>query len=122
MTDIKLGSHSFVERNLLNEKNDCTVRALSEALGIPYLEAYGMMIGYGRKAKKRFNCRPMYSELGTAMPRPAMTVERYVSLIAHSGRWIIEIRGHVFAVIEGEIKDMYPSYNLSRHVVQAWRF
>lgn len=118
---IKLGSQTFAERNILGEKNDCTVRAFADAMGIEYMTAYGMMLGFGRKKGKGFRCDSLYARYAEPMPRPSMTVANYVKFIAHTGNWIIEIRGHVFAVRNGEIRDINPSYNLERHVVKAWR-
>lgn len=106
------------------EKNDCTVRALAEAFEIPYLEAYGMLLVNGRKFKHRFNfirfMRETYPHI-QEMPKPHMTVANYINTIAHSGNWMILIRGHVFTVKDKVIIDINPLSNLNRHVLIAWR-
>lgn len=103
------------------EKNDCTVRALANALEIPYLEAYGMMLGSGRKFGKGANCSELYGRLFPTLPCPRMTVARYIQFIAYEGNWIIRIRKHVFAVKDKTILDINPMWNINRHVLQAWR-
>jgi len=104
-----------------SEKNDCTVRALAEALEIPYLTAYGMMLGSGRKRNRGVRSLAVYNTVGNRHDRPNMTVENYVKYIANSGNWIINIRGHVFAVVNGVIKDLHPEMTLNCHVIQSWR-
>lgn len=54
-------------------------------------------------------------------PRPSMTVENYIRYIAHSGNWIIRIRRHVFAVIDGVIYDEMPEATMKCHVLNAWK-
>jgi len=125
MTNIKLGKQIMPERIALKEKNDCTVRALSDSLEISYLEAYGYLIGAGRKRGRGIHSQSLYSSLAlTRLDKPNMTVGNFVRFIIGplGGNWIIQVRGHVFAVVEGEIKDMgNVAANLGRHVVQAWR-
>lgn len=125
MNEVKLGRQNCEEKEILNEKNDCTVRALMEGFDIPYLEAYGMAIGIGRKARKGVKVSGIRELMNTLavkkVARPGMVVENFVKYIAYDGRWIVEIRGHVFGVVEGVIKDEYPKGNLNCHVIQAWR-
>lgn len=110
-----------IEKKLLKEKNDCTVRALANALEIQYIEAYGMMIGAGRKARKGFNSRPLYNSLGQRFDRPGMTVANYVKFVIPAGNWIVEIKGHVFAVVNGVVIDEYPNVVANCHVISSWK-
>lgn len=122
---IRLHKQEIDERELMGEKNDCTVRAIMEVMEVPYMTAYGIMIGAGRKRGKgtRQNGRDLFDSLSTkSYTRPGMIVENYIKYIAFEGKWIIAIRGHVFAVIDGVVKDQWPKGNLNCHVVQAWRF
>ena len=113
---------NFQERNALKEKNDCTVRALANGLEISYLEAYGIMIGLGRRRYKGCNISEyLTATFGPPKARPQMNVENYVKYIAHSGNWIIKVTGHVFAVCDGVIKDTYPSANHKAHVLESWK-
>lgn len=121
MNQIKLGRQNIVEKEILNEKNDCTVRALMEGLGVPYMTAYGMAIGCGRRKNKGCFLDSLLDNIAKPHPRPKMSVVNYIQYIAHSGNWIIQIRGHVFAVIDGVLKDEYPKANLDCHVIKAWR-
>jgi hypothetical protein len=109
--------------SLYNEKNDCTVRAYALAANIEYKQAHANMFLAGRKCRRGFAIDKFYTEeFGKPLPRPNMTVKNYVMYIAHTGRWIIEIRGHVFAVIDGVIHDEpNPDSNNERHVLQAWK-
>lgn len=108
---------------ITGEKNDCTVRALSEALEIPYLEAYGIMLGFGRKFGKGMHVEPVYDSLGLVkIDRPNMSVARFIKEVAPYGNWIIKIRRHVFAVKNGIIFDTVGSkYHVNRHVLSAWK-
>jgi len=122
MNEIKLGRQNIDEKEILGEKNDCTVRALMDGLEIPYLEAYGIALGCGRKKGKGANILGYLDSIAIKKyPKPNMSVDSYIRFIAHTGNWIIQIRGHVFAVREGEIRDEYPKGNLNCHVIQAWR-
>ncbi len=125
MANIMLGSQRIADRTVLREKNDCTVRALMDAMEIPYLEAYGMLLAFGRKKGRGIKASVSYEIYGAFAvakhPRPNMTVENYVRYICHTGNWIVEVRGHVFAVVSGVIRDINPSANLNCHVLNSWR-
>ena len=105
------------------DKNDCTIRALSIAMEIEYMTAYGMILGgAGRKMKRGVWIEPFYDSLfPNQITKPHMIVETFIKYIAHSGNWIISYKGHAFAVINGAIHDTYPEGCLNHHVVKAWR-
>ena len=105
------------------EKNDCTVDALAIALEIDYLQAYGYLLGHGRKYGKGFVVEPVYDNLEGVkkFAKPNMTVGRFISEVACFGNWIIKIQGHAFAVKNGVIFDIRPEGNINRHVICAWR-
>jgi hypothetical protein len=94
----------------IDEKLDCTVRATAIAFGVPYLEAHAKLSAAGRKRKRKFSFRADSIEnLGFEL-RPdlsCMTVEKAVSQIP-SGRFVLRISGHVFAVVDGTIYDNKP--------------
>lgn len=114
----------YTEKKAIKEKNDCTVRALATALEIDYFQAYAMMLTVGRKGRKGSNgLFEIMKIYGKNHPRPNMTVENFVRLVLSScgGNWIVQVRGHVFAVVNGVIHDEYPEWNKNRHVIQAWK-
>lgn len=108
----------------MKSKNDCSVQAIAIAMEIEYMTAYGMMLALGRTNRRGIDTRELYrflDSLGfTSYPRPNMTVSNYVKLIAHSGNWLVSIRRHIFAVVNGEIKDWVKS-DSEAHVLKAWR-
>ena len=103
------------------EKKDCTVRAYAIMKNIPYPIAHETFKLLGRKQKRGTNIHiRIYNAEFVNLKRPNMTVKTFIENYAIAGRWIIQIRGHVFAVVDKEIKDIHPMYNLNRHVKQAW--
>ena len=104
-----------------NEKNDCTVRAYAKAAGITYLEAHAELAAAGRKHGQGFRVWTFYEKKGFLWyPRPHRRVDNFVLNIAHTGSWIVLIRRHVFAVVDGAIHDSNPKYVLKKHVLGAW--
>lgn len=106
-----------------NETNDCTVRAYAIAANIPYANAHAELFLFGRKNRHGINFIPFARSKGwKEYPRPSMEVDSYVKYIALTGRWIIAVRGHVFAVVDGTIHDTIRLSKLvNRHVTHAWR-
>lgn len=106
----------------INEHNDCTVRAYAAVMNISYMQAHADLFVAGRRMRRGFKVVGFFNEkFGKPQPRPHMTVVNYVKYIAHTGKWIILIRGHVFAVINGVIHDINPTRNDNCYVVMAWR-
>jgi len=106
-----------------NEANDCTVIAYSIAANIPYANAHAELFLAGRKFRRGFQF-PLFAATKDwkRFPRPGMEVDKYVQYIAYSGRWIIQVRGHVFAVVDGVIHDTIRLNKLvNRHVKRAWK-
>lgn len=89
------------------ERSDCTVRATALALGIPYEDAHQRLKELGRKnragcpfwelaPKLGFEIRPDLSCMTLAKALPQM----------QSGRFVVRIYRHVYAVIDGKPIDM----------------
>jgi hypothetical protein len=95
-----------------DEKNDCTVRALALCLGLPYMEAYGKMAQLGRKKNTGFPLRfhSLDNLKGLFEIRPDLSCRTLGKVLPEirSGRFIVRIYNHVFAVIDGEILDTVP--------------
>ena len=114
------------------EHRDCTVRALSNSTGLQYANAHAILKKHGRKDKRgcTFNVwHDAYTEAGMSLigvygtTHSARMMARGVSVVAQdgvtlgrmlpklaSGSYIVIIRGHALAVINGAIVDM----NLNR--------
>jgi hypothetical protein len=109
------------------EANDCTVRALANVLGAPYPLAHRLLSAAGRKPKRGMlwsQWSKVYSRLGIKMVSvhgstksarfiarasgvklsQGITIEKMLPLIS-KGRYIVQVTGHVFAVIDGKILD-----------------
>jgi hypothetical protein len=106
-----------------DEKNDCTVRAYAKAANIPYTQAHAEIEAAGRRFGRGFRVHNFYTEQKQFLwyPRPARRVDNFILNIAHTGNWIIWIRGHVFAVCDSVVHDRHPKLNLKRHVLGAWQ-
>ncbi|HET9280350.1 MAG TPA: hypothetical protein VFR24_00110 [Candidatus Angelobacter sp.] len=107
-----------------NEKRDCTVRALSLAASIPYEQAHDTMAMLGRKPGKGFVFEEFVNYMRTSNASiNGLSLRRvYSSGVWYptfgelvnackrgeiSGRWIIRVSGHVFAVVDNKIMDSF---------------
>lgn len=109
------------------EDNDCTVRALANALGMPYKLAHGILAKAGRKPKHGMvvsDWQPVYERLGLKLQsvhgstkgarfvshkynierQQGITLEKLLPRL-QQGRYVIKIRGHVLAVVNGKVLD-----------------
>lgn len=109
------------------EQKDCSVRALSNAMQISYEEAHAKIHSIGRKQGKPVNTGDLskfYREAGLNMQIvgttkladyfrrlhrdveaiEGRTVENMVKQL-QTGRHIVHIKGHVFAIVDGKIHD-----------------
>ena len=109
------------------ERNDCSVRALSNATAISYEEAHAKIQAIGRKQGKGVNTGELskfYRELGLQMKIvgttkvadyfrrihqdveaiEGRTVENMLKQLT-TGKHIVAIKGHVFAVVDGKVLD-----------------
>lgn len=86
------------------EKLDCTVRAYSIALEIPYDYAHSILKSSGRKDRHRFNsCGAYTRRIGKSCKRSG-SVGKFLR-DNPIGRFILQVRGHVFAVVDGTPHD-----------------
>lgn len=110
------------------EDNDCTVRAISIAASIPYSTVHAVIAAAGRREGHSF---PFVSwmcgqrKLGSYGIRPckewigAKTINQLVAKNL-PGRYIVRIRGHVFAMIDGVIHDNTLLGGKCR-IINLWR-
>jgi hypothetical protein len=116
-----------------NERNDCAVRAMTLATGRPYAEVHALLAKYGRKTRRGTPFSSMDSAL-TELGLPKLTrCETDYQLVGggyfgrrswrdtsrptlarfaaehRRGRYIVVIRGHAFALVDGMQLDMAPN-------------
>lgn len=101
------------EANELNEKNDCSVRAVAIVSGLPYKEVHALFAKHGRRRRKgtpSHITRTVLRVLGLGTTdvtkefrgRTVLTVERELKC---GPRYLIWIRRHLLAARKGEIHD-----------------
>ena len=112
------------------ETNDCTVRALANARGMPYTEARSVLAKHGRRRGRSAVSKvwhPAYTECAMDLvgvygatkrarivgrllgvePGPGMTLGTLLPRIG-PGRFIVMVTGHALAVVDGKIIDQGP--------------
>lgn len=105
------------------EKKDCTVRSFATARGVSYLEAHKALASLGRRPGKGFKFslvafkRP---DLFTRTQLPKGSRKRVRTLLRTTlskGRYVLRIRGHVFAAVNGVAHDITPYCCLQNCIV-----
>lgn len=122
----------------IKDKNDCTVRALANAASIPYTEAHAALKNVGRKeghgehlnvyadayAKYGFELVAFFGTTkaslgyrrrmmlkGVDVPLcKGMSFGRMLETLKH-GRYIVTVRGHALAVVNGKVFDTHATSN-----------
>lgn len=90
--------------------NNCTITALHLAAGIPYLRAHEIGFLAGRKPNRGLYLKELFAvarKEGIRFRKQRirrMTLEKFVAKNP-TGRFVVEKRGHAFAVIEGRVFD-----------------
>jgi hypothetical protein len=107
------------------DTNNCTICALSTAAGIPYNEAYEIGKKAGRKNGRGFITRKLmevarkngidYRKIKTT----GITIQKFLKKYP-TGRFVVNRRGHAFAIIDGTIYDHLENTPLQR-IVGIWK-
>lgn len=99
------------------QRNDCTVRALVSACGVPYDDAYDLLSEAGRKSGKGFEFRSWADRSGSCggfrfvwIPFQAVRGERRMDparfAVSHPhGRYVLKTAKHVIACVDGKVHD-----------------
>lgn len=92
--------------NGLNERADCSVRALAICLATSYDDAHRRLAEVGRKQGRGIHWAKIASQLGfEIVPElSCMTIERLCAT-ATAGRFVIRIRHHCLALVDGVVID-----------------
>jgi hypothetical protein len=103
-----------------SERNDCVVRAFSQASGKPYADVHALMKSNGRRNRCSFRVKHMVARLGRELGLDLRQVKRSGTLAkliaAHPNDvLIVRVAGHMFTVVDGHTNE-----NVSRRVKGAW--
>ena len=134
--------HPYIHRTALHDggrgqskrprqKNDCTVRAIATATHITYDEAYELLAKAGRVCSKGFafapwadkavvnGCSFHWQALRKQPGKPRVNIAVFCKQYKQ-GTYIIKVKRHVLAVINGLCHDCFISDGL-RAVEGFWR-
>lgn len=110
----------------LTETNDCTVWALMACTGIDYAVSHEVLRSGGRRDRKGPSWNQWRSILTKynfsevpGIPKHC-TLAYALSRLPKQGRFICDVRGHTFAVIDGVVRDYKPGAR--RRVWAMWKF
>lgn len=100
---------------------DCTVRAVAIARCMEYDDAYDELKAHGRKSSTGFPfSRYIDKQKWATRTDCNMSIEEFVTKNPR-GCFILLIRGHVFAVLDGVIHDSWNPVVKNRKVLSYWR-
>jgi hypothetical protein len=95
-----------INTDIQSDKKDCTVRATAHALAIPYHEAYCKLQAVGRKQGQGIHFKSVAERLGfEAMPELSCRALKTILPELQSGRYVVRVTRHVFAVVDGQVLD-----------------
>lgn len=97
------------EAGFFKERNDCVVRSYATVTGLPYTDAYRILQLWGRLENKGVHVRPFIRSELNFFPftiHDERTTIRKFLLSNYRGKFIVVVRRHAFAVIDGVIYDI----------------
>ena len=110
----------------INETRDCTVLALSNGLDVAYHRALAFLADAGRRPKHGVRLAQVIKrKRGCILGHKLTLVKRSGSLAKFIqqfpiGRFIITVRQHAFAVVDGVVHD-HSRQSPRRHILRAWK-
>lgn len=107
---------------LSGEQLDCTVRAFAIARDVPYIEAHAELSRLGRPSGRGFKFRIVQAKRPDLFSRTELTKgkRKRVSTLLRTlktGRHVLRIHRHVFAVVDGVVHDNVSFNSLKNCVV-----
>ncbi len=123
---MKKVSDLYAAEKVAWDKDDCSVRALAVACGVPYAVASVALSVTGRRVKQGTDLETtirLHEEfLGMVRVRSAkgMDLETFC-LVAPKGAYVVHKKGHAFAVIDGIVHDWESTTKPSTMVLRVWR-
>jgi hypothetical protein len=111
-------------RYTMNEKNDCSVRALATALGLEYDKAWAILKEHGRRARTGVRITPLSNAYRAAKGLVHQPLTQRPTLDQftrdhNTGTWIVQLSNHVFVLRDGVQYDMMFN-SPRRHVLGYW--
>lgn len=107
-----------------DEHKDCTVRALAVAAGLTYNRAHRILQIHGRRNKQGYRTEGTWAIVtGSICFRRHGTVRKLIRDFP-TGRFIVDVRHHTMAIIDGVLHDFDPDDEiklLGSWVQGAWR-
>ena len=102
---MKKAPYCLVKLNHVEPK-DCTVIATQMCLGLSYKEAHEKMAKIGRKPNRGYRYRIAAPILGLEVRTDLVNMTVGTALKSlQSGRFVIRVKRHVFAVVDGRMFD-----------------
>ena len=106
------------------DKNDCSIRAMSCATGCSYEQASVLYSAAGRTLKKGTEVfiTAQVCEQWLKMYEVSAGMQLAMFIVMHpKGRFILHVRGHALALVDGVVHDWKDKTKPSANVVKAWR-
>ena len=104
----KVDAKTIREAAGVKECSDCTVRATAAAFGIPYTDAHQKLAAVGRKNRHGVQFKKIYKQLGLQFHQrwyKGCPVEKVLRTLPPTGRFVVRVTRHVFAVVDGKVID-----------------
>lgn len=113
----------------VRDTNNCTVRALANATGRPYMEAHTFMADNGRRHGKGAYFRTVLESNGNkalghrfvfTRIQPSRGIKTLMERNPHlkRGTWILKMRTHVATLKDGKLYDSFDSSR--KDILWAW--
>jgi hypothetical protein len=108
------------------DKSDCSVRALATAVGCTYEQASAVYTAAGRRVGKPTPVEITYKVMGDWLGLRSLDGVRGMQLqelaeLAKAGRYVVHLRNHALAVVEGVVQDWDSLDNRRAKVETVWR-
>jgi len=100
------------ETTLMNERNDCSVKAIAMIYDYDYIDAHMLLTNLGRKYRHGFDVDLAIKYLGRAskkqyvrQPNKSKYTVKTIANTIPVGKYLVFTSGHVLACINGKIYD-----------------
>lgn len=116
----------YFERVARNEARDCTVRALAAVKDMQYDQAHAALAAAGREPRRGMSLeqlKPAYAAQGGGCYINRSDRPTLASFLRDqpAGKYIVLVRGHVFALVDGVQIDMEKN-GARKRVWGFWQF
>ena len=108
----------FQPNPVKKDTSDCSIRAVSKILNISWLEAFDLLVDYGRKYSEQPNNSRnintvLYEKLDmhVYLPKKNITFEKFAHLHP-KGTYALNSKGHICALVDGKLYDSWDSRTL----------